>query len=149
MCHSCHPNNLFCIRTLTPFVVLQVGASSFIQDLVRPSSLSLRYLSPPTIARLRSRVPTFSRRPIHTRSLSVTAQHTGEPSSFLASEEMPISVSPSLALTSPVSSPLLVQETSQPLYLEQGSTLLDLELVTELTAMTATRAPGVSPFVPS
>ena len=77
------------------------------------------------------------------------AQHTGEPSSSLASEEILTSVPLSLALTSPVSSSFLVQETSQPLYLEQGSTLVDLELVTESTAVTATRAPGASPSIPS
>ena len=64
------------------------------------------------------------------------AQQTGEPSSSLASEEIPTSVSPSLALTFAVSSPLLVQETSQPLYLEQGPTLVDLVFVTEATVVT-------------
>ena len=139
---------LFCIQPLTRLLVLQVGAGSFSQDPEHPS-LSLSCLSPPIVALLRSCVPAFSRRPVCSRSPSAMAQHTGEPSSSLASGEIPTSVSPSPALASPVSSPLLVQETSQPLYLDQGSTLADLELVTEFAAVTATLAPGASPSVPS
>ena len=77
------------------------------------------------------------------------AQQTSEPLSSLASEGISISVPPSLILTSAVSLPLLVQETSQPLYLEQEQTQVDRELVTEATTVTATQAPGASPFVPS
>ena len=129
--------------------VIFTGRCEFLRQEPVPSSLSSSYPSPPTIARLRSRVFASSHRPIRTRSLYVMAEHTGEPSSSLVSEEIPTSVSPSLALTSAVSSPLLVQETSQPLYLEQGSTPVDLELVTESTPVTTTQAPRASPFVPS
>ena len=132
------PNNLFCIHPLTPLLSFTGRSEILYQDLERPSLLSLSYLSPPTIARLRSRVSALSRKSLCTCSLSVMAQHTSEPSSYLALEGIPISVPPSVALTSAVSSPLLVQETSQPLYLEQGQTQVDLELVTEATTVTTT-----------
>ena len=85
-------NNLFCVHPLTPLVFFAGRCEILCQDLERPSSLSLSYLSPPTIFRLRSRVSTFSRRSLRTLSLSVMAQHTDEPSSSLASEEIPVNI---------------------------------------------------------
>ena len=75
------------------------------------------------------------------------AQQTSEPLSSAASEELPLLVPP-LTLRSDVTSPLLAKETSQPLYLEQGQTQSDLELVTESTTVTTTQALEASPFVP-
>ena len=76
------------------------------------------------------------------------AQQTNEPLASSASVEILLSVPPSLTLTLAISTPPLAQETSQPLYLEQGQTQVGLELVTESTVVTATQAPGASPFVP-
>ena len=42
-----------------------------------------------------------------------------------------------------------MQETSKPLYLEQEQTQVNLELITEATTVTATKAPESFPFVPS